>query len=215
MTPKLANAVDPIFIYVLDMLGKIEANQPLSPQDERLRIRGLIDQAEAILGGGQEWELCKYSIASWIDEMLVDTAWNGQQWWANNVLEVELFNTRLCSERFFLKAQEAAALSNRDALEVFFVCVVLGFRGMYHDPATAEMLALPHGLPGDIETWAKQASMSIRLGQGRPPLPQPAREVAGAAPLRARGQVVWPWVAALMLLAMNVVGFCVKFGIGG
>ena len=215
MTPNLARAVDPIFIHVLDLLEKIKTDERPSPEEERLRIRALLDQAEAIIGGGAEWELSKYAITSWIDEMLVDTPWSGQEWWANNVLEVELFNTRLCSEQFFLKSQEAAQLSNRDALEVFYICVVLGFRGLYHDPTIAEMLARPHGLPSDIETWAKQTSMSIRLGQGRPALPQPAGEVAGAPPLKARGMVVWPWVAAVVLAACNLIVFSFKFSVGG
>jgi type VI secretion system protein ImpK len=173
MTPKLAQAVDPIFIHVLDLLEQIKGDVHPSPQEERLKVCALLDQAEAILGGGPEWELCKYAIVSWIDEMLVDTPWSGQEWWANNVLEVELFSTRVCSEQFFLKAQEAASMSSRDALEVYYVCVVLGFRGMYHDPHSAEMIARPYGLPADLETWAKQTSMSIRLGQGRSPLPPP------------------------------------------
>ncbi|MCA9185278.1 MAG: DotU family type IV/VI secretion system protein [Pirellulaceae bacterium] len=215
MTPKLAQAVDPIFIHVLDLLEKIKGDAQPSPQEERLRVRALIDQAEAIVGGGPEWELSKYALVSWIDEMLVDTPWNGREWWANNVMEVELFNTRACSEEFFLKAQQASALSNRDALEVFYVCVVLGFRGMYHDPISAEMIAVPHGLPTDLETWAKQISMSIRLGQGRPPLPSASHEIGGAPPLRARKLVIWPWAAAVLLLAGNVVAYWFRFSLGG
>ena len=215
MTPKLARAVDPIFIHVLELLEKIKRDERPLPQDERLRIRALIDQAEAILGGGPEWELAKYAIVSWIDEMLVDTPWSGQEWWANNVLEVELFNTRLCSEQFFLRAQEAARLADRDALEVFYICGVLGFRGLYHDPTTAEMLARPHGLPADIETWAKQTSMSIRLGTGRPGLPQPTREIAGSPPLKSRSMVVWPWLAAVILVTCNLIVFSFKFAFGG
>ena len=87
MTPKLAQAVDPIFIHVLDLLEQIKGEMHPSPQEERLKVCALLDQAEAILGGGPEWELCKYAIVSWIDEMLVDTPWSGQEWWANNVLE--------------------------------------------------------------------------------------------------------------------------------
>lgn len=215
MTPKLAQAVDPIFIHVLDLLEKVKGDLHPAPQEERLKIRALLDQAEALFGGGSDWELSKYAIVSWIDEMLVDTPWSGQQWWANNVLEVELFNTRVCSEQFFLRAQEAASLANRDSLEVYYVCVVLGFRGMYHDPHSAAMIARSHGLPEDLETWAKQTSMSIRLGQGRPPLPPTTHEVLGAPPLRMRSLVVLPWLAAIMLLAINLVVVWFQFNLSG
>jgi hypothetical protein len=67
-----------------------------------------------------------------------------------------------------MKGKEAASLASKDALEVFYVGVVLGFRGLYRDPTAAAILAEPRGLPLDLETWAKQTSMAIQLGQGRP-----------------------------------------------
>ena len=155
MTPKLAAAVDPIFLHVLDLQDRIAREEPTDPQEERHRIKALIDQAEAIMGTGPEWDQTKYAIVSWIDEVLVDTPWNGQEWWSNNVLEVELFNTRLCHEQFYTRAQEASTFQTRDALEVFYVCVVLGFRGLYRDEQTAAVFAHDKGLPPDLDTWAK------------------------------------------------------------
>lgn len=205
MTPKLAQAVDPIFLHVLDLLERINRNESTSPQDDRLRIRALIDQAEAIVGGGGEWDLAKYALVAWIDEMLVDAPWAGSEWWSNNVLEVEIFKTRNCSEQFYVKAQEAATLPTRDALEVFYVGVLMGFRGMYRDPRLAKSIAEARGLPTDLETWVKQTSLSIRLGQGRPSLAAPGRDLSGAPPLRGKGIVVWPWTTAMMLAASTIV----------
>jgi len=205
MTPKLAQAVDPVFLHVLDLIDRINGDEQPLPQEERVRVRALLDQSEAIVGSGPEWEMTKYALVSWIDEMLVDIPWKGQAWWSDNVLEVEVFQTRLCSERFYLRAQEASTLSRRDALEVFYVCVVLGFRGLYRDPAMAQMLTQTHGLPPDLETWARQISMSIRLGQGRPPLDRPSQDVRGAPPLRAKSRAVWPWLMVLALVTCDVV----------
>lgn len=205
MTPKFALAVDPVFLHVLELLDRISRSESPSPQEERLRIGALLDQAEAMAGGGADWELAKYALVSWIDEMLVEAPWDGRDWWSNNVLEVQHFNTRLCNERFFTRSQEAAALVRRDALEVYYNCVVLGFRGLYSDPDLAAALTHAHGLPADLESWAKQTAMSIRLGQGRPPLAGPRKEIAGAPPLRTRPLAVWGMVAAVVLIACNVI----------
>ncbi|MDZ4820159.1 MAG: DotU family type IV/VI secretion system protein [Planctomycetota bacterium] len=205
MTPKFAQAVDPIFLHVLELLDRIARDERISPQDERLRVRALIDQAQAFIGNSQEWDLAKYAIVSWIDEVLLEAPWQGREWWSNNVLEVEMFNTRLCNEMFYVRAQEASSLQSRDALEVFYVCVVLGFRGLYRDPTIAAMFTQVHGLPPDLESWAKQASLAIRLGQGRPPLAGPRRQIAGAPPLRTRPLVVWSWLSAALLSVMVVV----------
>ena len=207
MTPRFAQSVDPLFLYVLDLLDRLGRGEKPSPQDERLRIRALLDQAEAVVGAGPEWESAKYALVSWIDEVLVDTPWDGRNWWSNNVLEVEYFGTRVCFEEFYLRAQEATTLARRDALEVYYICVVLGFRGLYRDPGMAETLVQGHGLPPDIDSWAKQATMSIRLGQKRAALSGSRHEIAGAPPLRARPFLVWSWWAACMLAAVNLFVF--------
>lgn len=211
MTPRHALAVDPLLLHVLDLLDRIGNGQHPRPQEERIRIRALLDQGEAIVGAGREWELSKYALTAWIDEMLVDSGWNERDWWSNNVLEMELFGSRLCSEQFFLNAKEASTLTRRDALEVAYVCVVLGFRGLYRDPHLAAYLTEQHGLPRDLNTWARQTALAIRLGQGRPPLAAPAREIRGAPPLKPKSRVVWPWLFVSMLAAWNVLYFALFF----
>jgi type VI secretion system protein ImpK len=211
MTPKFANAVDPIFLQILDLLARIQRQDKASAQEERLRVGALFDQAAAVLGAGAEWELAKYALASWIDEVLLDAPWDGADWWSNNVLEVALFNTRLCNERFYLRALEASSLAQRDALEVFYVCVVLGFRGLYRDPHLAAMMTQMHGLPPDLEGWSKQTALAIRLGQGRPQLAGPRRELLGAPPLRNRPLAVWSWLLAALLSAGAAVAYSILF----
>ncbi|HTN75241.1 MAG TPA: DotU family type IV/VI secretion system protein [Pirellulaceae bacterium] len=204
MTPRFAQAVDPILLHVLGLLDRIQRGEQPAPQDERLRVRALIDQGEAIVGSGPEWEAAKYALASWSDEMLIDSPWEGHNWWSNNALEVELFQTRSCFDQFFIRAQEVTTLARRDALEVYYVCVVLGFRGLYRDPDMASSLIQNYGLAPDLESWAKQAALAVRLGQGRPALPAPVREVAGAPPQRGRAATVWTGLALLALLAGNL-----------
>jgi type VI secretion system protein ImpK len=207
MTPNFAQAVDPIFLYVLALLDRISKDAKPKPQEERARIRALIDEAEARLGSGAEWELAKYALVSWIDEMLVDAYWDGREWWSNNVLEIELFNTRECNEKFYVKAQKASTISGRDALEVFYVCVILGFRGLYHNMEADSVVAPSLNLPFSLVEWAKQTALSVRLGQGREPLSTPTMEVHGAAPLRSRSSVVWPWLATVLSATAAVLYF--------
>lgn len=207
MTPKFAQAVDPVYLHVLDLLDRISRGEKVNVQEERTRITALLDQAEAVVGSGREWELASYALVAWIDEMLVETPWDGQQWWTNNVLEVDVFSTRLSNEQFYTWAQEASTLNRRDALEVYYVCVVLGFRGLYRDPNLAAMLTESKGLPPDLNAWANQAALAIRLGQGRPQMAPPRREIAGAPPLKARPMVVWSWLTAAVLATVSAMYF--------
>ena len=74
MTPKFSKAVDPVFLHVLGLLERIGRDENPSPSEERLRIRGWLDQAEGQLGHGPDWHLAKYALVSWIDDVLIDTA---------------------------------------------------------------------------------------------------------------------------------------------
>ncbi|HEX3726221.1 MAG TPA: DotU family type IV/VI secretion system protein [Pirellulales bacterium] len=205
MTPKFSEAVDPIYLHVLGLLDRIAAGESPAPEEERLRIRAWIDQAEGRLGQGPDWQLARYALVAWIDELLIDVSWAGREWWNENALEVELFNTRLANEQFYLRAKEASHLPGRDALEVFYVCVVLGFRGLYRDPMVAAVLTEPRGLPADLESWAKQTSLAIRLGQGRPALNDGGTPGVGAPPLSGQSQVVWSSLVGAILAAFTLI----------
>jgi type VI secretion system protein ImpK len=205
MTPKFAQAIDPVMLHVLGLLDRISREERPAPVDERLRIRGLIDQAEALLGASEQWRLGKYALAAWTDEMLVDAPWDGRDWWSNNVLEMELFNSRECYDRFYILAKEASTLATRDALEVFYICVVLGFRGLYRDPEFSASTIQTLGLPPDVEAWARQAAMAIRLGQGRPNITGKKRDLSGAPPLRGRYVALWTSLAFAMAATVLAV----------
>ena len=51
MTPEFARAVDPIIVYVVNLLDRIGENEEPDPQEEHTRIRSLLDRAEGALTG--------------------------------------------------------------------------------------------------------------------------------------------------------------------
>jgi type VI secretion system protein ImpK len=202
MTPKFSSAVDPIFLHVLGLLDRIGRDENPSPTEERAKIQGYLAQAEARLGQTPDWALAKYAMVSWIDDVLFASPWeaSARDWWANNALEVEFFNLRVSYVQFYMKAKEASSLPQKDALETFYVCVVLGFRGIYGDPVAAAAQAEDHQLPPDLETWARQTAMAIQLGQGRPPLTETADPIEGAPPLDGPFILIWALLFGLILV---------------
>ncbi len=205
MTPEFAEAVDPFFMRVLGLLERIDRGENPSAEDERLHVRGFLDQAEARLGQREDWRLAKYALVAWIDEVLIDAPWSNRGWWENNTLEFELFTTHERANEFYLKAKEASALSSKDALEVFYVAVVLGFRGVYRNPDDASTLSDLFQLPPDLESWAKQTALSIQLGQGRPPMSEESIAIEGAPPLEGPFLLIWSVLAGMGLSVFIVL----------
>jgi type VI secretion system protein ImpK len=208
MTPEFALAVDPVFLYVLGLLDRIGKGESPPPDDERTRIRGWLHQAEGRLGQSNDWQLAKYALVAWIDDVLIEAPWDGRVWWKEKALEVEIFNTRLREKQFYDKAVEASSLPRKDALEVFYVCVILGFRGIYRDPAKAANLVAALGgaaeLPADLESWARQTAMAIRLGQGLKSIGEGGNPVEGAPPLEGPFMLVWAVLTGVILAAFSL-----------
>lgn len=201
MTPKFSEAVDPLILYVVELLDKISANESPDPEEVRVQVRGRLDEAESRLGQTKEWELAKYALVAWLDELLIEAPWEGRSWWEEKSLEFDVFNTRDRFTEFYHRAEQAAELSKKDALEVFYVCAVLGFRGIYRDPS-AGVLAENLRLPPTLEAWAKRAAIAIQLGQGVPPIIESPRPAVGAPPLEGKFLLIGAGIALISLSAV-------------
>src|SRR5947209_13972033 len=70
----------------------------------------------------------RYALACWLDELLIlNSPWSAA--WNERKLEAALYGTNDRAWKFWEQAELAAARPTTDALEGFFLCVVLGFRG--------------------------------------------------------------------------------------
>ncbi|MCA9024282.1 MAG: DotU family type IV/VI secretion system protein [Planctomycetaceae bacterium] len=203
MSLDLAQSVDPVFTHVLDLLEQIEAGEDLDPRRVQMQIRDLIEQADASVGATQSWELARYAITAWIDEVLLDAAWSGHEWWSNNVLEVELFRTRDCSEQFYVKAELARSLPNSQVLEVFYDCVVLGFRGIYRSAEIAQVIGRNDGLSESLEAWLRRTSLAIEKKSQI--TPRVVGLPSGAPPRTARRWFVGTGFLLLALVVIDVL----------
>lgn len=196
MTPEFAAAFDPVMLELLGLLDRARAGTAGVPEQERARIRGAIEQAGSRISGSRtkDWELASYALAALVDELLiVDTPWTGQGWWENHALEVDLFRSRNRATAFFDRAEQAVGLASRDALEAFMLAVVLGFRGMFRDQ------------PQALEAWLKKQEQLVRVGQGRPAVPDTPVELSGAPPLSGRARLMWAALATALAAACGVV----------
>jgi type VI secretion system protein ImpK len=74
----------------------------------------------------------KYAIVAFIDEQLFRSPWQGRQEWMLEPLQLLYFNENTAGEGFFerLEALERD-LSRVHVLQVYFLCLALGFQGKY------------------------------------------------------------------------------------
>lgn len=169
MTPELALAIDGVFIQMADLLARIDRKDIVDRLDERSLLLGRMQKASTAMTGREDWPHIQYALVAWIDDVLSDVDWQGRDQWAYYRLEFEFFQSREADVRFFMKADEVATRGLLDALEVYYICVQLGFRGFFRE-ADAEHRAKELGLPVSLLDWLKRTSQRIRRASDRPPL---------------------------------------------
>lgn len=228
MQRDFALAVTPIFTTALDWIETITAKDRPTLQIEEVKdghsaIIAKINLARKTLepNSRQAWELIQYAIVSWIDEQCCSLNWEGRSWWENNSLEVNYFGTKNAHDAFYENAEKA--LPNRNAIEVYFLCVILGFRGIYmdlrhKDPVYVERateFVNQRGLPKDLREWLKRAAGMIPLGQTSGHLEVTDREGSGALPLVAKtsfvSSLLFSSIAAGLLIAYLFVKYSKGF----
>lgn len=121
----------------------------------------------------------KFALVAFTDESILSSNWSGKTSWLANPIAMELFKTFNAGEEFFKYLDELRQRThlNLEALEVYYLCLALGFKGKYgplpQGPEKLRMLVedvhhelrreinkpadsplSPHGKPRDLITQA-------------------------------------------------------------
>lgn len=207
MTPDFARAVDPVFDYVLRALERIESGHDPDPGYTQDRIITAIERAEATLGeANDEWQKAKFALVCWIDDLMVNAPWAGRDWWVNNILEFKMFKSNNGAVLFYMWAREATESPRRDAHEVYYLCVILGFRGIYSDPQRYKDELMAFNLPDSLYEWLAKMADGIRKPQPSAIPPQEQAE-AVATPLRGRALMAQGLLLAALGSALAIFMF--------
>ncbi len=97
----------------------------------------------------------KYALAAFVDEAILRSQWPARERWADNPLQLQLFETYLAGEGFFEKLDalrgrgEAAA----DVVEIYYLCLALGFEGKYAIEGTERLQALAKVVQDELERF--------------------------------------------------------------
>jgi type VI secretion system protein ImpK len=158
MRQEIANLVYPIISFAVRLKERLDRGEAPDFASEQATLkRLLLSDAEArqwadfggdeSTGTGSSMEIrldelsrrdsgrffgIRYALVCWLDELFIlNSPWKSQ--WNEQKLEVDLYRTNDRAWRFWEQASMAAARPAGDAQEVFFLCVMLGFRGEYRE----------------------------------------------------------------------------------
>lgn len=111
--------------------------QPHGADELRARVKeflGTVERGGKKLGSAAEdVYLAKYAYCSLVDEAVLTSQSSIREAWARKPLQLELFGDQLAGENFFVKLEELRreGAARVQVLEVFHMCLLLGFQGRF------------------------------------------------------------------------------------
>lgn len=138
-----------------------------------------------------------YALCAWLDERVLTSDLAARRAWSAEPLQLRRFGELAAGDEFFVRID--ALRTDRapdavDALEVYALCLALGFRGKHVGPGAEERrLVLLDQLAAAI------AGGRANRGDGSPVLPQPAAaaRVGWMAPVLALVGLLLTWLACV------------------
>jgi type VI secretion system protein ImpK len=198
MREQIADLVYPVLSHGISLREKLLRGEQLDLATEQATLKGLLRselEAKRISdfgadGGAADASMSmgrgdssrrsdaffgiRYALVCWLDELfIVDSRWTEQ--WSERKLETSLYGTNDRAWKFWEQAKQADARTGTDALETFYLCVMLGFRGEFR------------GQGERLQSWVRATQVRIAKGQKQEfPVPPDRNVNTHVPPLRGR-----------------------------
>jgi type VI secretion system protein ImpK len=157
MREEIANLVYPVLGHGMDLFARLESGARPDLELEQMELKRLLGTemearrladygGDSVAGlsvaatkagarGSDPFLGVRYALVCWLDELFIlDSPWSTD--WNERKLEAALYGTNDRAWKFWDQAKRAETQPGGDALEVFFLCVMLGFRGDLREEPT-------------------------------------------------------------------------------
>lgn len=167
----------------------------------RRRTKGTLQEVErvAIATGydGRDVKDTHLAVVAFLDSVILNLKNDPiTQEWAKETLQQELFGTTDAGEVFFAKLESYRARPDSaqlaDILEVYLLCLLLGFEGQYSARQRAELEALAESVRHRIETIRRNDEQSSSTRRS------PAGEIAPTSPTLRRDRLAYVTLGLLL-----------------
>jgi type VI secretion system protein ImpK len=129
----------------------------------------------------------RYALVAFIDEQIMRSDWAGRAEWMARPLQLELYRENTAGENFFVRLRALLRAGDRPvAVEMYYLCLLLGFQGAYRDG----------GEPEAVEKFMRAARADLRKV-----LPDPTKVSPHAKPKGSTRSVKTGWGPLLVVAA--------------
>ena len=193
---------------IFDLILRLKAGIVAPSNELRPKIAGLLNdfeqRAERYKFNHKIIQVSKFGLAAFVDETVLTNNFPLKNEWEKNPLQLELFGEQLAGNKFFEKLDGMLKQIEvtQDAVEVYYFCMLLGFKGRYAIYEQERLLA----------TMQETANALVKVGKIKPVELSPnwlANDQP--APPKKRGMPVWAKIGAFAGLGLAFIVYMVMF----
>lgn len=185
-----------------DLILRLKAGIVAPSNDLRPKIAGMLEdfekRAERYRFNHKIVQVSKFALAAFVDETVLTNNFPLKNEWEKNPLQLEYFGEQLAGNKFFekLEAMLGQIDVTADAVEIYYFCMLLGFKGRYAVYEHEKLLAI----------MQSTANALVKAGKIKPVELSPHWLVNDQPPPPERGGMpTWAKITAGAGLALGLI----------
>src|SRR5437868_8761475 len=193
---------------VFDLVLRLSAGIVAPSNELRPKIVAMLDdfekRAERYKFNHKIVQVSKFAMASFVDEAVLTNNFPLRDQWERNPIQLAYFGEQLAGNKFFDKLESILKQIEvtQDAVEIYYFCMLLGFKGRYGVYEQEKLLAI-------MQTTANAL---VKVGKIKPVELSP-HWLANDQPKppEKRGMPIWARISAFAGLGLAFIVYVVMF----
>ena len=187
---------------IFDLILRLKAGIVAPSNDLRPKIAGMLEdfekRAERYRFNHKIVQVSKFALAAFVDETVLTANFPLKNEWEKNPLQLEYFGEQLAGNKFFdkLEAMLQQIDVTADAIEIYYFCMLLGFKGRYAIYEQDKLLSIMQSTANALVKAGKIRPVELSphwLANDQPPPPE------------RRGMPTWAKIGAAAGLCIALI----------
>lgn len=193
---------------IFDLVLRVKAGIVTPSPELRPKVESMFDdfdrRAERYRFNHKIVSVSKFGLAAFVDEAVLTANFPLKHEWEKNPLQLKFFGEQLAGNKFFDKLESMLPQIEvtQDAVEIYYYCMLLGFKGRYAVYEQEKLLATMQNAANQLVKVGKIKSVELSPNWLANDQPKPPEK---------KGMPVWAKVGAFAFIGFGFIVYLVMF----
>jgi len=193
---------------IFDLVLRVKAGIVTPSPELRPKVEAMFDdfdrRAERYRFNHKIVSVSKFGLAAFVDEAVLTANFPLRHEWEKNPLQLKFFGEQLAGNKFFdkLESMLPQVEVTQDAVEIYYYCMLLGFKGRYAVYEQEKLLATMQNTANQLVKVGKIKSVELSPNWLANDQPKPPEK---------KGMPIWAKIGALAFIGFGFIVYFVMF----